>query len=215
MTKRYVNKEVKAKIASIFQENGFKYVKAQDNIIRKQDYGFDSIEFRIIDYNPIFQIEFSIAIRLDAIENIVNMFLGEDIINSQYKHLTATVASSYDIMTGSEENYIEVHNEDELEVAIQELAGLIKDKGLEFFKSYSQLSTANILKKTQILEDKSGLSYILRNLMQSLTLLKLCNDPDFDKLCDNYQKLYVPWVGQEESGRKAMDDLIEYLKKLD
>ena len=50
--------------------------------------------------------------------------------------------------------------------------------------------------------------------MQSLTLMKLCNDPDFDVLCDKYKELYVPFVGQEITGRKALDNLIEYLKAM-
>lgn len=214
MTKRYVTNEVRSKLSENLKNNGFKYIKSKERIMREHEAGFDVIYSRIIDYNPVFQIEFSIAIRLDAVENIVNMFLGEEIINPQYKHLTSTIASSYDIMTNSEENYMEVNNEEELEKAIQNLIKLIKDKGLCFFETYRDLNAANILKRTQILEDTSGLSYILENLMQSLTLLKLCNDPDFDKLCDKYRKLYVPWVGQEKAGRKAMDDLIEYLRKL-
>lgn len=213
MTKKYVTNEIRLKLTENLNEEGFKYIKSKERIMREHEEGFDVIYSRVIDYNPIFQIEFSIAIRLNAVEEIVNKFFGESLFNSQNKSLTTTVASSYDFLTGEEENYIEISSELELYSTIQKLIKITKGEGFNFFQKYRNLEFTNALKKHQILNDDTGLSNILRNFMQSLTLLKLCNDPDFDKLCDNYRELYVPWVGQEESGRKAMDDLIEYLRK--
>lgn len=214
MNKKYVTNKIRTQIAGNLKNEGFKYIKAKERIIRKHEFGFDVIYTRVIDYEPIFQIEYSIAIRLNAVEDIVNKFFGEELFNPKNKPLTTTVASSYDLMSETKQNHIEISTEDELEISIQELIELTRNKGYSFFQEYRNLTTTNELKKNQILNDETGLSNVLRNLMQSLTLMKLCNDPDFDELCEKYKELYVPWVGQEITGRKAMNDLIEYLKKL-
>ncbi len=212
MNKKQVSNLVKQGISEALKENGFQFIKSKERILRNHEAGFDVIYARIIDYNPVFQIEFSIAIRLEKVENIINKFLGEDIVNSNYKSLTTTIASSYDMITDSNENYIEIKNEQELNEALQKLISIVKQKGLIFFNKYRNLNTTNQLKKERILNGKSGSSNNLENLMQSLTLMKLCNDPDFDKLKDKYKELYVPFVGEEITGRKALDDLIHYLE---
>ena len=214
MNKKYVKNRIRTQIAGILKNEGFKYIKSNERIIRKHEYGFDVIYTRVIDYEPIFQIEYSIAIRLNAVEDVVNKFFGEELFNPKNKPLTTTIASSYDLMSGTNLSYIEICTEDELEDAIQDLAELTKSKGYAFFQKYKNYAVTNELKKNQILNDETGLSNILRNLMQSLTLMKLCEDTDFDKLCEKYKELYVPFVGQEITGRKALNNLIEYLKAM-
>jgi len=214
MNKKYVTNKIRTQIAGILENEGFKYIKSNERIIRKHEYGFDVIYTRVIDYKPIFQIEYSIAIRLNAVEDVVNKFFGEELFFPQNKPLTTTIALSYDLMSGTNLSYIEICTEDELEDAIQKLTELTKSKGYAFFQKYKNFAVTNELKKNQILNDETGLSNILRNLMQSLTLMKLCNDPDFGVLCDKYKELYAPFVGQEITGRKALDNLIEYLKTI-
>jgi hypothetical protein len=214
MNKKQVTNLVGQGISEGLKEDGFKFIKSKERILREHEVGFDVIYARIIDYNPVFQIEFSIAIRLNAVEEIVNKFLSDEIRNPATNSLTTTIVSSYDMLTNSKENYIEIKNEKELDAAIQSLLVLIKAKGLAFFNKYKNFQVANKYRKDRILNDESQLSHILISLMQSLTLMKLCNDPDFDELSEKYKQLYVPWAGQEESGRKALDDLIHYFSAL-
>lgn len=215
MTKRYITNEVRTKLTDSFKNEGFEYIKSKERIMRKHTMGFDVIYARVVDYNPIFQIESSIAIRLNAVEEIVNLFLDERFMNPEYKSLTTTLGtSSYMPLVDDYYRYIEIKSEEELNSAINELTTLIKGKGLDFFKENRSIETTSLLKKSQILNDNTGGAYVLTNLMQSLTLLKLCKDPDFEEMCIKYPKFLVPWAGQEESGRKAMNDLIEYLRKL-
>jgi hypothetical protein len=112
------------------------------------------------------------------------------------------------VLSGAKENYIEIETEKELENAIKELTELIQDKGLAFFEKHRNLEVVNAIKKEQILNKEHT---VIGNVMQSLTLMKLCNDPDFDVLCEKYKELYVPFVGEEETGTKAINDLIAYL----
>lgn len=216
MAKRFVINEIRTKLTEAIKTEGFEYFKSKERIMRKHNTGFDVIYISIIDYNPIFQIESSVAIRLNAVEEIVNIFLDERFMNPEFKHLTTTIStSSYMPLVDDYYRYIEIKTKEDLNRAINEMINLIKDKGLLFFQNYRNFESTNNLKKSEILTKDNYGAYVLRNLMQSLTLMRLCNDPDFEKLSMKYKELYIPFSGEEETGRKAMDDLIEYLKKLD
>ncbi len=212
MTKKYIREQLGLKLSENLKIDDFRFVKSKNHIIRKLEDGFNLIEYRIIDYNPIFFIELSLAIRLNIVEEIINRFLGKEIMNPQSKTHTLTLGIGFNFLMG-DSNDVKVENEDELRDIINKYNVGIKTKGLSYFTNYSNLLNANKFKKENILSDTSGVSYLLRNLMQSLTLMKLCNDPDFELLYPKYLEYYVPISGQEVVGRKAIVELYDYLKK--
>lgn len=214
MTKRYVFNEIVTQVSENLKNEGFEYQKSNGRILRVYPEGFDVIIFKIVDYWPVFEIETFLGIRINKVEDIVNLFLKYSFASPKYMKYTETIGTSYMVLSGAKENCIKFETEEDFNKAIKELIILIKNKGLDYFKKHRHVETANTLKKTQILSEDNGINYVIGNLMQSLTLMKLCNDPDFEKLRVKYKELYVPFVGEEESGRKAMDDLIEYLKEL-
>jgi hypothetical protein len=213
MTKAFVFNQTTKGVTDFLTEQGFQYKKSHGRIIKLLDDGFFGIIINIIDYRPVFQIEMYLGVRLDSIEQIVNHFLEWTFASPKFMKYTETISTSYKALSGAKENYIEVESELQLQEGINELILLIKEKGLAFFEKNRNLNNVNLLKKQSILNDTSGIAHILTNLMQSLTLMKLCSDPDFDELSEKYKKLLVPWAGQEESGRKAINDLIEYLRE--
>jgi hypothetical protein len=212
MTKRFISSEIRTGLAEILQLDGF--VAQKERLIRNHKVGFDAIDYRVVDYNPIFQIELSLLIRIEVVEQAVNKFLPEEIINSKYKAKTITIACSYEQLSETGQSYVEISDESKLKSEIDHLGSIIRTKGLTFFEKYRELEEANKLKKNRILKSQDGINYILTNLMQSLALMRFANDPDFNELSERYRRLYVPWVGQEEIGRTALNDLIEYLKKI-
>ena len=212
MTKAFVFNQTIKEVADFLNEQGFQYKKSHGRIMKLLDDGFFGIIINIIDYRPVFQIEMYLGVRLDTVEEIVNRFLEWTFASPKFMKYTETISTSYKALSGANENYIEIGSEHQLQKGINELTLLIKEKGLVFFEKNRNLNNVNLHKKQSILNDTSGIAHILTNLMQSLTLMKLCNDPDFDELSERYKKLLVPWAGQEESGRKALDDLIEFLK---
>lgn len=211
MTKRYVFTETAKRIEESFKTEGFKFIKSNGRILNKYPTGFDVVILKVLDYAPTFQIETFLGIRINQVEEIVNKFQEYSFASPQFMKYTETISTSYMVLSGAKENHIEIETEKELDNAIDELTELIQGKGLAFFEKHRNIETINAIKKEQILKEEHT---VITNLMQSLTLMKLCNDPDFGELCEKYKKIYVPFVGEEESGRKAMDDLIEYLEKL-
>lgn len=212
MTKRFVFNEIAGRLAESLKVEGFKFVKSNRRILRAYPSGFDVIIFNIVDYYPCFQIDTFLGIRLNEVEEIVNKFVPNR--NPAFMKFTETLGTSYMVLSGAKENYIEIKTEEELSRAISELTTLIKSKGLRYFENYRSPESVNDLKKRQILTEGNGTNYVIGNIMQSLTLMKLCKDPDFEELCIKYKELYIPLVGEEKSGRKAIDDLIAYLKEI-
>ncbi len=213
MNKTYITNKVRTQLAASLKSDGFEYIKSRQRIIKKHSMGFDVIYARVIDYNPLFWIESSIGIRINKVEDIVNQFLDERFQNPEFNHLSTTEGTSYAAMTGIDDD-VEVNNEDELNNAIQDIIKVMKEKGLHFFEKHRNLENLNLYKKKGILEDTMGGAYVLTNLMQSLTLMKLCNDSDFDKLSIQYKKGLVPWAGEEEASHEVLDNLINYLREL-
>jgi len=211
MTKKYVFTETAKRIEEKFKSNGFKFVKSNCRIINKYPSGFDVIIIKVLDYAPVFQLQMSLRVRINQVEDIVNKFQEYSFASPQFMKYTETEGVSYMVLSGARENYIEIETEKELDKAINEFIKIIQDKGLAFFEKHRNLEIVNAEKKNQILNKEHD---VIGNIMQSLTLMKLCNDPDFDVLCDKYKELYVPFVGQEITGRKALDNLIEYLKTI-
>lgn len=209
MTKRYVFTETAKRIEESLKKKGFKFIKSNGRIINKYPGGFDEIILKVLDYAPVFQVQMILRVRIDSVESIVNKFQEYSFASPQFMKYTETIGTNYMVLSRAKENHIEIETEKELDNAINELIKLIQDKGLAFFEKHRDIETVNAIKKEQILKDKHT---AINNLMQSLTLMKLCKDSDFDKLCEKYKEYYVPFVGEEETGPKAINDLIEYLK---
>lgn len=215
MTKRFVFEKIASSIAEKFNEHGFIYNKTNGRILSIHKEGFDVIIFHIVDYNPIYEIYFSLRTRLDKVEETINKFM-HDRMNPKSMPLTETISIRYKELAGSENDFIEVKSDEELEKAVKEIVALIKEDGLLFFENNHHIQKVNKMKKSHILFKPEGNVQFrdIRTIMQSLTLMKLCNDPDFEELCNKYKELYVPFVGEEETGRNAIDDLITYLKQI-
>jgi len=214
MNKTYVTNQVRNQLAAYVNNEGFEYIKSKQVIIRKHNMGFDGIYTRVIDYNPIFKIEPSIDIRINKVEEIVNQFLDERFTNPIFNHLSTTEGTSYAVLSGAKENCIEINNEEALNRAITELTVVIREKGLKFFEENRNIEKVNSFKKNRILDDKMGASRLLTNLMQSLTLMKLCKDSDFEKLSMKYREILIPWGGEEDASYEVLDNLISYLRGL-
>lgn len=213
LTKKYVYNKIIETISDNLKVFGFQFVKSKDRIIRKHEDGFDAIIVKVVDYNPVFQIELYFRSRIDCVENIINKYQA-NISNNAFLLLSETCSANYQELSGAKMDFIEVKNENELDKAIHEIKSLIEAKVMSFYDQNRDIHKLNNIKKKQILENHQDISlyHNRRSLMQSLILMRLCNDPDFNSLKDKYKKLYVPFVGEEEVGKKAINDLIIYLE---
>jgi hypothetical protein len=212
ITKKEVKQKLISQLENILINDNFKFKKSTGIINRKSQGKLESVFFRVLNYWPLCQeIEYvGFSIRFDVVEEIVNAFLSQyNFFNIEFTKNTSTIG--YSIFFNARidnntdvDNFIRLHIND------------IKVKVLDYFTKYNTINDANQYKKNQILNDTSslkGLNYHVDNFMQSLTLMKLCNDPAFEELSQKYKEIYTSWVGCEERGIKAINDLIEYLSK--
>ncbi|MDR1198919.1 MAG: hypothetical protein LBK94_07930 [Prevotellaceae bacterium] len=212
ITKKEVKQKLVNQLESILITDNFKLNKSTGFINRKSQGKLESVFFRVLNYWPLCQeIEYvGFSIRFDTVEKIVNTFLSKyNFFNIECTKNTSTIGNSIFFNARIDnienvDNFIHLHMND------------IKQKVFDYFTKYNTIKDANQYKKNQILNDTSslkGLNYHVDNFMQSLTLMKLCNDPDFEDLSQKYKELYTSWGGCEEVGIKAINDLIEYLSR--
>jgi len=217
ITKKVVQSQLASSVSNLIKDEGFILNKTDNTIIRKKNHGFELISIRIIDYWPLsINIEqINLSIRYDKVENIVNDFYSEDMFNKKFSKYTSTIVNSITFsISDSEIKDIIIKDYNDLKKGVEKIIKHVLLEGIPFFKQFKTIEDASNYKKNGILNDKTKISYNLRNLMQSLTLMRLINDKDFYYLCEKYKELYVPFEGEEITGRKAMDDLIQFLKEM-
>jgi hypothetical protein len=209
-TKKEVQTKLNETLSNLLFNDSFKLKKSSGVICRRTQGKVESIYFRIINYWPLCQeigcVMFDV--RFDKVEDIVNPFLAKyNFFNIEGTKTTSTIGNLIDYNTRIDkiedvDKFIYLHIKD------------IKEKILDYFFKYNKISAANQLYKSQILTDNSGLYYVERPVMQSLTLMRLCNDSDFEELSQKYKEIYTSWGGYKERGLNAINDLIGYLLKL-
>jgi hypothetical protein len=207
ITAKNVREKLVATLESMLLEDNFKLKRSNSFIVRKSKNKTESVFFKILNYWPLCaEIEHVLFdIRFDKVEEIVNPFLAKyNFSNIEGTKTTSTIGNLISYNT-------KVVNFEDVDNFIALNMNNIKAKVLAYFIKYSTMNEANVLMKEQILNDDSGLYYVERNIMQSLTLMKLCNDSDFEYLSQTYIKLYSSWGGFSERGLMTINDLIEYL----
>jgi hypothetical protein len=209
ITKKEVEQKLNETLNSLLLSDGFKLRKSDGFIIRKSQAMIESIFFRVLNYWPLCQeIDYiGFSIRFDRVEEIVNPFLSKyNFLNIAGTKKTSTIGDSIFFN-------IRIDKDEDINEFIYLYMNDIKEKILSYFKKNGNINDVNQYKKDRILTDNNGLNYIEHNLLQSITLMKLCNDPDFENLSQRYKELYASWGGQKETGFQAMDDLINYLSR--
>ncbi|MDR2127060.1 MAG: hypothetical protein LBP63_09560 [Prevotellaceae bacterium] len=197
-------------LLNLVLEDGFIHRKKDNTIIRNSKTGFESFWFDVLNYWPYCEKIESVvySIRFNQIEDIVNPILYKNGLHKvEYPKTSITICQNISFCK-------EIYKHEELDIFIKLYINQIKENGMSFYEKFNNINKVNIYKKGKILTDNSGLYYIESNLMQSLTLMKLCNDSDFEELVQKYKTLYSNWGGYKEKGMSAINDLIEYLSKL-
>ena len=190
---------------------GFKKNIKQSHLKRRHSLGFDIIGIGLLNYWPL-NISINtigITTRINKVENIVNPFIPKEYFNHEYSSTTVTIL---DQLKEDIQN-IELVFYDDLPPAYLAVKDLIETKGLIILERNSDLQKLNKeLKDRILLGQEKGWVHSISCLMQSLTLMYLCNDALFDEFSERYKAFKLPQDNREAIGKKALTDLIVYLK---
>jgi hypothetical protein len=203
MTKREVKEIIYCDIGPIVSAKGFKLKRAEDSFERKITDGKQSIGVPVIDYAPKYKISLTLAIRLDAVENIIHLFSGSP---TKYHKVSATYISRLDRFVPSEEAVFEVLTEEDIHSICSRWAPIIDNQILPFLDENRDLkSLAQVMNFEKLPETVTGAG----PAMHAVTVARLTKDPRFLSLVEGYSERmqYLPKGTQE-----SFLQLVEYLK---
>lgn len=211
ITKKAVETKLIAALLELLSNEEFILRKKDKGILRKTKMGFDRFGFDVLNYWPYCtEIEsVSFSIRFNTIEEITfPIRVRNGLIASMEFAKTSTTVH------GGREFNIKLFNEKDVDNFIHAHINKIKEDGLSFFYKYNDIMSVNVFYKNRVLNGEEGISDTINPIMTSLTLMKLCDDRDFDGMKIKYRQILKSLDGMEKETFAAYDDLVEYLSKL-
>lgn len=136
MNKSSIRKIVLGELENSLLELGFE-ADLKDNLFKKEnESGFYRISFEIKDYNPLFKLEFGLALRLDEVVRFYNP-LG--FRNPDYFNETVCLTCSMQELTGQEKEY-EIWGAEQITETCKDFLELLTQYGLGWFEKYSNIN---------------------------------------------------------------------------
>jgi hypothetical protein len=140
--KTEVRKRIVSAIDPLLRAQGFKY-KTSEGFIRKIDGGRQQLANSLVDYNPVFRFSFSLCVRLDAVQRIVNQFSGSPLKYHDSAMTTLTQLEYFGMPPAGSPVQYEVKSEQDLESVLPAVNALISTRVLPFFDEYRDLPSLN------------------------------------------------------------------------
>ena len=224
ITKKAVETKLLTALLEVLPNEEFVLKKKDKRIVRKTKSGFEEFYFRILNYWPYCaEIEnVSFSVRFNEVEEITVPIEVKNGIRAgmEFAKTSTTVGNWHEFK-------IKLFNEKDIDNFIHTHINKIKEKGLLFFSKHNDIYSTNLYYKNKVLNDKSDahIEWNWRWISNSLTLMKLCGDKDFDEMKIKYRQLLEArfqkitdltyekhW--EEDNVFAAYDDLVECLSKL-
>lgn len=225
-----IGKELEIKLNSY----GFKFVKSKQHLIRKNKEGFDRILLDTISGYPYNHQELVIqfVVRINKVENIIELFYDGRFRNMEFAKISGTDFTDYEHLkeendkTFYSDSYLKcelckasgtsldkefvLHNKKDIEKASSFLKDFVELKGLHFFEQNKSIEYLNKKIKNSLIKNVYGAD--LRTIMNSLVLMKLCGDEDYNVLLPKYIEWLHPAHGFEKDSHDALNEIIQYLE---
>jgi hypothetical protein len=183
MKKQEVRDLIYSELDKILSSTGFRLVKTDEAFVRAIPEGKQKIYVSLIDYNPRFIFSLTVGIRLNAVEDIFNLFSGADQKSQKY---TVTSLTQLEYFTGRPKSGFTVTSEAEIKSAISELQMVLISKIMPFLDKYTDIRSLDTAMNVEQLQDFDT-SMPNVHAMHSIILTKLAGNPDYRKLVSKYE----------------------------
>jgi hypothetical protein len=205
MNKKEVTETLFGELSALLKPAKFKASKKDNALIRKVANGSHWILIGIYDYNPLYQISFHLAIRLDEVEAVFHKFSGT-LPNYQGQSLTCSTPFKFLSLDNTE--LYNVQSPGELASVIKTFSDVYDQKGESYFSSYG---TSESLTKALLTQSEGFNSLITPyNYMKLLILVRLTNQGDYEKI---KHEAITACSGLHEMERTKLHALVDYLDK--
>lgn len=189
-------------LSSILDGTDFRLKKSEDCFTRKIAGGWQMLGLPLLDYNPEFIFSLNICIRLDAVEEIFNLFSG---VAPKHHSTTTTTITRLEYFTGGRGEY-EVTTPEDVASAGGILSLVIRDKIIPFFNEHKDVQALDRAVNSEypgidITQNPSG-------AMHSVILARMAENKDFECIVAKHRTdlQLAPEIAH------SFNRLVEYLK---
>lgn len=167
---------------------GFKARKRDFSFKRATDFGFQEVIFAVLDYKPKFIFLFSIALRFDAVEDVIAYCSGTS-PESRLQAVTANIKPEY--FTGNDTRF-EVYSGEDIADALSKTRALFDEFCFPFF------DRCNSLTCLEHLLNHDSTYRLVGNLearaVYGVVSAALCRRPDFADIVARYRRELAGFV---------------------
>jgi hypothetical protein len=202
MNKPQVRMAIFDGLARMLVPAGFKGIRKDAHFKRKTDTGFQLITFSLVDYNPEFHFALTASLRVDAIEDIDNLFSG---VSPEARAHSVSVAVGAKYFLGRPLRF-EVSSEAEIEEAMRVLAPFLNESLLPLLDACVSLPAVERLlngsgeRKLNCVPDWQARS--------GMVAAALCRRPDYDQILAGYRQALA---GYNQAARQRFEALVAHL----
>jgi hypothetical protein len=203
MTKRDARNCIYTELGNVLSRTDFQLKRSEEGFVRRIRGGRQRIGVALYAYNRRFEFSIVISIRLDAVQNISNMFSGAP---PEYHSETGTAIVQIEYFADVP-TLFHVTNEEEIRNAVAQLAPIVREKIVPFLDEHQDVASLDrALNRGAKSVDTSHHPY---RGMYGIVVAKLAGNPDFDAIVERYLAEMSSMPAQD---RDKFIRLVEYLK---
>lgn len=207
-------------VTPVVSPAGFRFKKATEAFVRKIDGGRQELGLPLVDYNPVFEFSFTLCIRLEAVQEVINRFSGSP---PKYHSMTLTSITQLEFLglpaeSGRGVNF-RVESQAQLRAVTPGVLNIVRDWVLPFFDEYRDVAAVNrglnpegAERVFRIVGFPDRRSFDATNqpyrAMAGVAVAHLAEDPRLSELISAYQSQISE---MQEHDRTKFDNLVNYL----
>jgi len=208
MNKKELNNLIRTELTVCLEQEGYKFIKSQEQFTLKNAKFENTITYNILDYNPEFVVEFFIEIRNEDVENIANIFSTSNPNSFKY---SPTIIVCLPYFTGKPTEFKVFKESDIKNMFNSFFTPFYLEKIKPFFVEYSQIEKLSELVNNSVNNEILGVPVNIKTYQRSIILLKLTKNSDFEK---SYKILNEKINNFPENDKIMFENTYNYLKSL-
>jgi hypothetical protein len=200
----------------VVAKHGFRLNRKDEGFNRRIPDGKQCLGVPLVDYNPVFIFSLTLTTRLNAVEDIFNLFSGSP---PKYHSITVTTITQLDYFTKKTKTEYKVTTEAEVSQAIHDLTPIIESQIIPFFDLHQDVvawdkavnsQSNDICGNSSLLADRcnsvDGSNQPYRG-MHAVILACLAGNPAFEEIVHRLQEFFKGWDEATEKLTKLADHL--------
>jgi hypothetical protein len=207
MDKKQAEELIYAGLGNTLKGTGMRLVKSQGAFVRTIPQGRQNIAVPLYDYTPEFAFSLSIGIRMDAVEDIFNLFSGA---TGKYQRLTLTTITPLDFFTGAEHAERRVRAPDDVERAVRELSAVIELDIVPFLCTYMTVEAVDQALHVDP-RPRFDITEASSKAMHGVVVARLAGNPLYPDIVVGYRELLT---AASQAVRQRFEDLVAHLDTL-